>query len=236
MTIEQAVASGGSIAGSLRLLNRAIVGTNYKWIKSEIERFGLNTNHWQKNKNCRNRYYTNEEMFADNSLISTGVVKRRILQDNLLLDECAICKSKSMWIEKPLILILDHENGIRRDHRLSNLRFLCPNCNSQQNTFAGRNMLNPRVRTKKEPRRCRCGKVSRFGRCKSCTQLDRTPKHDWPSIEILCKKIWETSYRNVAKEIGVSDTGVKSYISRKMNLPTNKVSEYIKNMNTKTDS
>lgn len=42
------------------------------------------------------------------------------------------------WNGKPLILTLDHRNGISNDHRLENLRWLCPNCNSQTETFCGR--------------------------------------------------------------------------------------------------
>lgn len=38
-----------------------------------------------------------------------------------------------------LSLQLDHINGINNDHRLENLRFLCPNCHSQTNTYAGKN-------------------------------------------------------------------------------------------------
>ena len=36
-----------------------------------------------------------------------------------------------------------HDNGIPNDNRLENLRFLCPNCNSQTDTFAGRNKKIP---------------------------------------------------------------------------------------------
>jgi 5-methylcytosine-specific restriction endonuclease McrA len=34
---------------------------------------------------------------------------------------------------------LDHKNGIPNDNRLENLRFLCPNCHSQTDTFSRRN-------------------------------------------------------------------------------------------------
>ena len=37
-----------------------------------------------------------------------------------------------------MTLILDHINGINNDHRLENLRFVCPNCNIQLDTNCGK--------------------------------------------------------------------------------------------------
>jgi hypothetical protein len=44
-----------------------------------------------------------------------------------------------VWNGKPLKLVLDHINGVNGDNRVENLQFLCPNCNSQQNTHGGSN-------------------------------------------------------------------------------------------------
>lgn len=43
------------------------------------------------------------------------------------------------WNGKKLNLILDHIKGVHGDNRPKNLRFLCPNCNSQQSTNGGGN-------------------------------------------------------------------------------------------------
>jgi len=52
---------------------------------------------------------------------------------------CIFHQSPLVWNSKKLTLVLDHKNGVDGDNRPENLRFLCPNCNSQQSTHGGRN-------------------------------------------------------------------------------------------------
>jgi hypothetical protein len=52
---------------------------------------------------------------------------------------------------RPLSLILDHANGFHYDNRIENLRLLCPNRNSQTDTFAGRNKGVSRYFSPAEP-------------------------------------------------------------------------------------
>lgn len=52
---------------------------------------------------------------------------------------CMFYNSQLVWNGIELKLILDHRNGVNGDNRPKNLQFLCPNCNSQQNTNGGRN-------------------------------------------------------------------------------------------------
>lgn len=53
--------------------------------------------------------------------------------------ECMFFTHSIFWNGKPINLILDHINGVCGDNRPHNLRFLCPNCNSQQPTNGGGN-------------------------------------------------------------------------------------------------
>jgi len=66
-------------------------------------------------------------------------VRKRILKEELLDYECNECNIKD-YNGKPLSLELDHINGNGHDHRLENLRWLCPNCHSQTKTFRGKNL------------------------------------------------------------------------------------------------
>lgn len=53
--------------------------------------------------------------------------------------ECSMC-GISEWQCKPISLEIDHIDGNRYNNSHSNLRYLCPNCHSQTDTFRGRNI------------------------------------------------------------------------------------------------
>ena len=69
---------------------------------------------------------------------SRASIRRVILKENLIEYKCSECNVKT-WNGKILSLHLDHINGINSDNRLENLRFLCPNCHSQTETYTGKN-------------------------------------------------------------------------------------------------
>jgi hypothetical protein len=69
---------------------------------------------------------------------SRGNIKLRLLNARMLENRCERC-SLSEWLGQPLTVQIDHINGIRDDHRLDNLRMLCPNCHSQTETYGRRN-------------------------------------------------------------------------------------------------
>jgi 5-methylcytosine-specific restriction endonuclease McrA len=81
----------------------------------------------------------NNDMFILNSAYNHSTIKRNIIKYNLIPYQCATCKNQGKHNGLDLTLQLDHINGVKVDHTLSNLRFLCPNCHSQTQTYAGGN-------------------------------------------------------------------------------------------------
>ncbi len=69
----------------------------------------------------------------------TFKLKNRLIQCGLKINQCEEC-GISEWNDKPIAIELDHINGNSRDHRIENLRMLCPNCHSQTDTFRAKNI------------------------------------------------------------------------------------------------
>lgn len=70
-----------------------------------------------------------------------GQLKRFIIKHNIIPYVCSECGQDENWRGKKMPLILDHINGVRDNNRLENLRFLCSNCDSIQETYKGRNKI-----------------------------------------------------------------------------------------------
>ena len=122
---------------------------NYTKLHYYIKYYNIDVSHLQSNKNrCkglkqhnRNKQFLLEDIIIHNKhpLYDTGKLKKRLIETNTLKNNCSICGMLPMWNNETLVLQLDHIDGIKTNHHISNLRLLCPNCHSQTNTFSGKN-------------------------------------------------------------------------------------------------
>jgi 5-methylcytosine-specific restriction endonuclease McrA len=96
---------------------------------------------WSKGKQIT----SDNEIFVENSVYSNEMVKQRIVNNQLLDYQCSKC-GIDVWCNETIVLELDHINGNNRDNRLENLRYLCPNCHSQTDTYRGRNKNTGKVK------------------------------------------------------------------------------------------
>jgi hypothetical protein len=72
----------------------------------------------------------------------TTVLRRAMLEIGISY-KCSIC-SISEWNSKKLTLQIDHVDGDWRNNEICNLRFLCPNCHTQTETW-GRSMAHDAI-------------------------------------------------------------------------------------------
>src|SRR5438270_12706402 len=140
-----AVAESYSIAGVLSRLGCSVSGTSYRWVHRLVDKYAINTSHflgeaWLRGKthSWTARRPLAEILVIESRYHNLHQLKKRLVKEGVLAYVCAGC-GISTWRERPLALHLDHLNGIGDDHRLENIRLLCPNCHSQTDTYCGRN-------------------------------------------------------------------------------------------------
>lgn len=120
-------------------------GGNHRTLKNRIEAEGVDASHFiegarRASRKARLRSRTPlKEILVKGSTYNRSHLKTRLLREGILENLCSECGQGGVWNGLPINMVLDHVNGDPLDNQLENLRMLCPNCNSQQPTFAGRN-------------------------------------------------------------------------------------------------
>lgn len=69
----------------------------------------------------------------------TFKLKNRILDEGIKERRCECC-GLTKWNNLPIPLELHHIDGNRNNHKLENLKILCPNCHAQTETYRAKNI------------------------------------------------------------------------------------------------
>lgn len=218
-------------------------GSGYYVLRDAAVELKLNNDHmlgraWSKGKSNANapKQSLEEILVVDSKYRSTTNLKHRLLKAGLLKNICELCGQLPEWNGLPLVLQLDHINGIRTDNRLKNLRILCGHCHSQTDTFCSKNIAKQAEvverntqRTQTPPgliahagstpvfRTCKdCQKpISKNAtRCKSCKAKSQPLKIIWPSNTELLEMLNASNYTQVAKTLGVSDNAIRKRLKK----------------------
>lgn len=69
---------------------------------------------------------------------------KRLIKENYKDHKCELCNNQ-YWNNLPIPLELDHIDGNSSNHKLENLRLICPNCHAQTPTYRGKNRTDSNI-------------------------------------------------------------------------------------------
>lgn len=122
--------------------DRLCIHCNINTLKSHQKYFCCNK--------CNSEYKHFEaykKFLKNNNEYCTGKYTAKNFKDFFLKEQnnkCAICNSDPIWNDKELIFVLDHIDGDASNNKRKNLRLICPNCDSQTDTFKSKNKNSKR--------------------------------------------------------------------------------------------
>ena len=90
--------------------------------------------------------YLQENSIADGKR-NMQTFKKYFLEDQH--HKCDICGMEDVWQDKPITFILDHIDGNADNNNRENLRLVCPNCDSQLDTYKSKNKNSARAKYRK---------------------------------------------------------------------------------------
>lgn len=188
-----------------------------KRIRTRVDRLNLSDEHFTTKRPIKRNI---ENVFCKNSTAHQSTLRKWYLTEGYSEYKCAICGQEPFWNGKKLSLTLDHINGDNHDNRLENLRWICPNCDRQLETFGSKNKVHP---PKKRYYCVDCGQEVCNNTAVRCVQCNakHNRKSDRPTRDKLKDMIRSTSFVELGRCFNVSDNAIRKWCAAE-NLPTKK--------------
>ncbi len=136
-----------SLRQVIKKLGLVPAGGNYLHVQRIIKELDLNTSHflgkgWSSGIKLQFKPRISiESILTENNNYQSYKLKNRLFDLGVKKQKCELCGWEQKSKDGRIPVELDHINGNHLDHRLENLRILCPNCHSLQSTHRGINKV-----------------------------------------------------------------------------------------------
>jgi hypothetical protein len=144
--LRDVVSKSTSMSDVIKQLGKKWSGGLHGHLTAKVKRWTIDVSHFSIKGCNRGKTPSNKLHWTDVLVVITSEFReesfrlRRALLESGRKYECEECSQSSAWNGKELRLQIDHKDGNWKNNLPSNLRFLCPNCHSQTETFGSKNI------------------------------------------------------------------------------------------------
>jgi Zn finger protein HypA/HybF involved in hydrogenase expression len=134
--LKEAVEKSMCISDVCKILNITVCSYNYIRIKKLCLEYNIKYDHFDIKQTFKRGKFEWDEISAlcNNSPLARCQLRPLLIRLGYYTGKCSECGITD-WNGKPLTIEIDHIDGISENNELTNLRWLCPNCHSQTETF-----------------------------------------------------------------------------------------------------
>jgi len=142
--LTKAVSEASSMIDLMRRLEIKYNGGNHTYLKARIKKWNIDCTHFSRRGVNKGKIPSNKkhwtEVLIENTeyKICTERLRKALIESGVPY-HCIECGQSTIWNKKPLVIQIDHIDGNSLNNCRDNLRFLCPNCHSQTDTFGSKN-------------------------------------------------------------------------------------------------
>lgn len=198
---------------------------NWKTIMERVQHDKLDISHMKKLRKIPQKRIPTDKVMVKDSTYSRSALIIRIIKEKLIEYKCSQCNITNTHNNKPIVLQLEHKNGISNDHRIENLEFLCANCHTQTDTHGGKSQNKSKVpdgmvsiklvnHNKYKCKKCdNLIKKTKTMICRECYIVDKNKNK--PELETLKKEVDEHGSKIIAKKYNVHISTIQKWIQNK---------------------
>lgn len=144
--LREVIGQSSSMSDVIKRLDMKWSGGLHGHLTSKAKKWKIDMSHFTRKGCNRGKVPSNKRHWKDVLVVITTDFRedtlrlRRALIESGRKYECEECGQPPEWNNKPLCLHVDHKDGDWKNNRPSNVRFLCPHCHSQTETFGTKNI------------------------------------------------------------------------------------------------
>jgi len=204
--------TSNSYSDLLRKIGLNPKGGNPKTLKRIIKEYSLDETKLCENRKkiySKNSFYAHihnkkpiEDILSNKQVFHSSYnLLKRLVEEGYKEYKCESCGINE-WLGKPISLQLEHVDGNHYNNNLENLKVLCPNCHSQTETFAGKNVDHSQSKRQQRLMRVRA-------------KILKMPPVSREDLKHMIRTI---PFLQIGKQFGVTDNSIRKWCV-KYNLP-----------------